>query len=276
MSERTESQTENEGGGSNFSLAFLFLSKAKRSAIRTVYAFCRTVDDIVDKAEDREKAAEELLLWEKEVESCYGGEPSLPLARELAETVRRFRIPKEPLLFIIEGVRMDLTVNRYPTFSDLRKYCDRVAGAVGLVSMRIFGPSGKAADAYALDLGCALQIINICRDVGTDADRGRIYLPLEDLARHGVSEEEILRKKYSPAFRDLMKTQAARAREFLSRADSTIFGRDRSKILPAEIMAGIYRRLLVNIESSDYAVLDRRIRVSTVGKILEALRAWLR
>jgi phytoene synthase len=234
------------------------------------------VDDIVDKAEDRERAAEGLRLWEREVESCYGGKPDLPLMRDLSETIKRFRIPKEPLLDIIEGVRMDLTTNRYPMFSDLRKYCDRVAGAVGLVCMRIFGLSGEAADEYALNLGCALQIINICRDVGADADRGRIYLPLEDLVRHGVSEEEILEKEYSTAFRKLMAAQAVRAREFLSRADSTIFGADRRKILPAEIMAGIYRRLLSNIASAGYAVLDRQIRVGIAGKIIEALRARLR
>ncbi len=276
MSQRAESQTGNEGTGSNFSLSFLFLPKAKRAAIRTVYAFCRTVDDIVDAALDRERAAEKLRVWEREVESCYGGEPDLPLARDLMDTIERFRILKEPLIEIIEGMRMDLTVNRYLTFSDLRKYCDRVAGAVGLVCMRVFGLTGGAADAYALNLGCALQIINICRDVGADADRGRIYIPLEDLAVHGVSEEEILQKKYSPAFRELMGTQAIRARECLVAADCRVFGRDRRKVLPAEIMAGVYRRLLRNIESADFAVFDRRIGVSAAGKMFEIVRACLR
>jgi phytoene synthase len=262
--------------GTSFYYSFLFLPRAKRQGIFAVYAFCRAVDDAVDESPDPGEAARKLEQWEKEIGNAYRGEPETAVGRAVAETVQRFDIPRRHFQEVIAGVRMDLERNRYQTFEDLRPYCDRVAGAVGLICVRIFGVTGERADEYARNLGTGLQLINIMRDVGGDAARGRIYLPKAELERFGVTEDEILENRYTPRFAALMSHQAERARSFLTRADASAFGRKRALLFPAEAMGAIYAALLRNIEKADYNVFDQRIRVGRMKKIAIVLSLRLR
>jgi len=260
--------------GTSFYYPFLFLPRRKRRAICAVYAFCRAVDDAVDEAASPGDAARDLAFWEKEVSGAYRGQAETPIGRAVADAVERFEIPRKHFLEVIAGVRMDLARNRYETFEELLPYCERVAGAVGLMCVRIFGFPGGRADEYAMNLGIALQLINIARDVGSDAARGRIYLPRSELRRFEVAEEEILERRYTPRLAALMAHHTERARSYLERADASVFGRERPLLFPAEAMGAIYGALLRNIERADYNVFARRISVSRVKKF--ALVAGLR
>lgn len=271
----SEVRRRTRGSGTSFYYSFLLLPRAKREAIYSVYAFCRAVDDAVDEAPSPETAARQLLAWEEVVDACYGEGAGNPVGEALTKTVREFGIPKQHFLEVLSGVRMDLTCNRYPTFEDLLPYCERVAGAVGLICIRIFGLRGAAAEEYAHTLGIALQLINIARDVSGDARRGRIYLPLADLERFGVTEEEVLEERYSARFAALMAHHAERARSYLSRADASTVKEDRWLLFPAEAMKAIYRALLEAIEKADYDVFSRRISISPSRRLALALGAWL-
>jgi phytoene synthase len=258
---------------SNFYYAFMLLPAERRRALHAVYAFCRFIDDIADE-ESSHDAVALLKRWRDEVDRVYGGEPTRAISRALADSARHFNIPREHFDEIITGVEMDLTRNRYATFEELRRYCYRVASAVGLICIEIFGYTNPAARDYAEKLGIACQLTNIMRDVKEDAQRNRIYLPLEDLARFDVSEEEILHSVYNDNFVRLMQFEAMRAQEFYREADAALPAEDRSSLLTAEAMRMIYGALLDRIVRSNYRVLDRRHSLSAPLKLYLVGRAW--
>ena len=258
---------------SSFYYAFILLPPERRRALHAVYAFCRFIDDIADDESIREPA---LLLkrWREELDRVYSGAPTRALSRALADSARRFNIPRNLFEEIINGVEMDLSRKRYQTWDELRPYCYRVASALGLICIEIFGYRNPSAKLYAENLGLALQLTNILRDVREDAERGRIYLPLEDLARFNVSEDEILGGVYSPNFVRLMDFEATRARELYALAQSELAPEDRATLLTAEAMRLIYAALLERIIKSNYRVLDRRHSLSAPHKLYLVGRAW--
>ncbi len=259
---------------SNFYYAFLLLSAERRRALYAVYAFCRFVDDVADEADGAADPHQLLELWRGELDRVYRGAPTRAVSRALQSAVRMFRIAREHFEDVIAGVEMDLVHRRYPTFDALRLYCYRVASAVGLICIEIFGYSNPGARTYAEDLGLAFQLTNILRDVSEDAARGRIYLPLEDLNRFGVTEDEILGGVYSANFVRLMEFEANRARDFYERAERALPPEDRASLLTAEAMRLIYGTLLDRIVRSEYRVLDRRLALSTPLKLYLVGRAW--
>jgi phytoene synthase len=258
----------------NFYYALRFLPLVKREAVFAVYAFCRHLDDAVDEAQNPGEAERDIAMWREEVESLYLGRPTHAVTRELAVAIQTFPIPKEYLHEVISGVEMDLHHRRYTTFEDLLHYCHRVASVVGLICIEIFGyRHGKAKD-FAKDLGIALQLTNILRDVGYDADKDRIYLPLEDLRRFDVTEGHILRKEFTPQMRDLFRSQYERALTFYRLAAEC--GREIAdpRLFPAQIMGTIYRRILEQIANEDFFVFGRRITIPTWEKLSIAFQAW--
>jgi len=265
---------------SNFYYAFLALSKPRRDALYAVYAFCRTVDDVADLGDERgtDRAAQRRALdrWRDDVRLCYepGGAPADPIAARLAQAVRDFPIPREALLAIVDGVAMDLERVRYETAEDLYPYCYRVASAVGLCCIAIFGHTDRRARQYAIDLGTALQLTNIIRDVGADARGGRIYVPQEDLRKFGVSVEDLQAGRYSEPFVQLMRHQAERARRFYRSAQASFPVVDARSLVPAEIMGRIYFALLEEIEARRFQVFGERITVPTGRKVAIAFRCW--
>jgi len=258
---------------SSFYYAFILLPPERRRALHAVYAFCRFIDDIADDEAIREPA---LLLrrWREELDRVYAGVPTRALSRALADSARRFTIQRGLFEEIIAGVEMDLSHKRYQTFEELRPYCYRVASALGLICIEIFSYRNPSAKLYAENLGLALQLTNIIRDVGEDAARGRIYLPLEDLARFNVSEDEILGGVYSPNFVNLMEFEAKRAQQLYAKARSALAPEDRATLLTAEAMRLIYAALLERIIKSNYRVLDRRHSLSAPHKLYLVGRAW--
>lgn len=260
--------------GSSFYYAFLFLPPVKRAAIHALYAFCREVDDAVDDVVDPTAALARLAFWRGEVEAVFGGNPQHPVGQGLAEAVRHFDLGKAHLLEIIDGVEMDLHQQRYPTFSDLQLYCYRVASAVGLLSIEIFGYTDPRTRDFAHDLGLAFQLTNILRDVGEDAARGRIYLPQEDLQAFGVAEADILKGRPEPEFQRLAAFEAERAEGFYRQALEKLPDADRYAQLPALIMAAIYRRTLGEIIRADESVLTHRIGLTPLRKLWIAFRTY--
>jgi phytoene synthase len=258
---------------SNFYYAFKLLPGPRRRALCATYAFCRFIDDIADDDSVRQPA---MLLerWREELERVYRGNPTRAISRALADSVRRFTIPKNHFEEIIDGVEMDLGRKRYQSFEELRLYCYRVASAVGLICIEIFGYRNPQARSYAESLGIAFQLTNILRDVREDAGRGRIYLPLEDLERFAVKEEEILGGRHSDRFERLMEFEAVRAREFYAAAEYSLPPEDRPRLLAAEAMRLIYSALLHRIEKSRYRVMDGKIGLSAPHKILLVGQAW--
>ena len=258
---------------SNFYYAFMLLPAERRRALHAVYAFCRFIDDIADDESSRDPGIL-LARWREEVDRVYAGAPTRAISRALADSVAHFNIPREHFDEIITGVEMDLTRNRYATFAELRQYCYRVASAVGLICIEIFGYTNPAARDYAEKLGIACQLTNILRDVREDAARKRIYLPLEDLARFHVSEEEILHSVYNENFVRLMEFEAARAQDFYREAEAALPAEDRGTLLTAEAMRMIYGALLDRIVRSNYRVLDRRHSLPAPLKLYLVGRAW--
>jgi 15-cis-phytoene synthase len=260
----------------NFSVSFLLLPPAKHDAITTVYAFCRRTDDIVDEGEDEAVKAAQLEEWTRELEKGRRGDSVYPLLNRLQVVARRFGIPEEHFFGLIRGMRMDLETTRYPTFEALRVYCSLVASTVGLMCGEIFGHRSDSARGYAEDLGIALQLTNILRDVQSDAGRGRIYLPLEDLERFGYSEAELLASVYNDAFMRLMRFESERARAWYEKARAQLAPEDHRAFLSARIMDAVYARMLDDIERRGYDVFHGRIRVSAPVKAWLALREILR
>jgi phytoene synthase len=263
--------------GSNFYYSFLVLPRRKREAIYALYGFCRTVDDAVDRAgttpgEQRRILAE----WRQELRAAYEGRPTQPLAIHLAEVVRTFPVPRQHLDTILDGVEMDIDKRRYASFDELFEYCYRVASAVGLACIEVFGYTSPRARDYAVNLGVALQLTNILRDLRTDAERGRIYLPLDELRRFGYGEEDLLQGRYTRAFVELMRFQVDRTHAYYRAARAACPAPDRRRLVAAEIMGAVYRALLTAIESRHFRVFDGRVRVSTPRKIALALGTYLR
>jgi phytoene synthase len=273
---RPESRQHHECG-SNFYYSFLFLPRRKRHAIYALYAFCRTVDDAVDQGAATPSEQRRILAdWRQELVRAYDGHPTQPIAQHLAEVVRSFPIQRQHLEAILDGVEMDIDKRRYGSFDELYEYCYRVAAAVGLCCIEIFGYTDPRARDYAVNLGVALQLTNIMRDLRTDAERGRIYLPLDEIRRFGYSEEELLQGRRTPAFVGLMRFQAQRAHAYYRAAKAARPPVDRRRLVAAEIMRAIYRELLRAIETREFRVFDSRIRVSTPRKIALALGVYLR
>jgi 15-cis-phytoene synthase len=262
--------------GSSFYYSFLFLPPPRRRAITALYAFCREVDDVVDECTDVGVARTRLAWWRAQVAACFDGTPEHPVCLALQPAIRDYGLPREQLLEIIDGMEMDLDQSRYLDFKGLQLYCYRVASVVGLLASQIFGSTQRETQKYAHDLGIAFQLTNIIRDVGEDARRGRIYLPVEELQRFDVRAADILNARYSPAFRQLMEFQIARARQFYEQAMAALPDADRAAQRPGLVMAAIYRTLLDEIERDGCRVLDRRIALTPLRKLWLAWKTWLR
>jgi len=271
----------------SFYYSFLVLPPRKRRAIVAVWDFCRAVDDAVDEvvpehewaggltADARAKASLQIAGWRSELEAVYTGTPALPQGVALQPFVREFGLPRVHFEQLIEGVEMDLVCSRYQTFDALSEYCRRVASAVGLICLEIFGYRDPGSKAYAESLGMALQLTNIVRDVGTDLRRGRIYLPTEDLRRFGVGEADLQRAVVSDAVAALLRFECDRARDYYRRAAVQLPPVDARSLVAAEIMGGIYYGILRRIERAGYDVFSQRIRVPRPQRALIALRIWL-
>ena len=260
---------------SNFFFAFLTLPRPRRDALYAVYAFCRTVDDIADLGSDPEAQRDGLARWRADVARCYdGGTPEHPIARQLAGAVRDFHLPRAALEAIIEGCEMDLARVSYATAAELEPYCYRVASAVGLCCIEIFGYTDPRARDYAVRLGMALQLTNIIRDVGADAAAGRVYVPQEDLVRFGVTGDDLRAGRYGEAFVALMQHQAARARRFYAAARAAFPAVDARSLVPAEIMGRIYYALLQEIEARRFRVFGERVTLPARRKAAIAVRCW--
>ena len=262
--------------GSSFYYSFMFLPAERRQAITALYAFCREVDDVVDECHDLSLAQTKLEWWRQELGRVYGGTPTHPVGHALKDVIKGFRLPQEQLLEIIDGMAMDLSQTRYLDFKGLQLYCYRVASVVGLLAAEIFGYQDRQTLKYAHDLGLAFQLTNIIRDVGEDARRGRIYLPIEDLQRFNVPAKDLLEARYSEQFRALMAFQAERAEKFYDQAFAQLPAVDRKAQRPGLVMAAIYRTLLREIARDGFMVLDRRTSLTPLRKVWLAGTTWFR
>ena len=259
-------QQKAAASGSSFYYAFLFMPRERRAAITAFYAFCREVDDVVDEVVDPGVARTKLAWWRAEVAQSYSGKPSHPVMVALMPLTNKFQIEARHLHAVIEGCQMDLEQNRYLDFPNLQRYCHLVAGIVGEVAARIFGQTDPATTAYAHTLGLAFQLTNIIRDVGEDALRGRIYLPVNELQRFDVKVHEILKRQYSERFTALMKFQTERALATYDEALALLPPADRRAQKPGLMMASIYRTLLREIAADNYQVLHQRVSLTPLRK----------
>lgn len=281
MSEAAQNSQEiTRKSASNLALAFILLPPEKRKAMATLYAFCREVDDVAD--DDSipvEEKRSELLKWREDLERVYDPTqvPLISTNRELQETLKHFPLPKKHFEELLDGVGTDLDQNRFETLEELELYCYRVASAVGLLSIEIFGYRSEAVRDYAIYLGKALQLTNILRDPKVDAQRGFIYLPLELLKKFEVQESEILKGIYSDRYALLAKHIAERARHFYQKANTTLPAAERSSMIAAELMGAVYWQLLLKLEKCDYDVFEvELVRISKPVKIALILKTWLK
>ncbi|HWH83851.1 MAG TPA: presqualene diphosphate synthase HpnD [Burkholderiaceae bacterium] len=258
--------------GSSFYYAFLFLPPPKRAAITAFYAFCREVDDVVDEVSDPGVAATKLAWWRREVAGAFAGAPTHPVMKALLPHAAAFDIRAEHLAAVIDGCQIDLEQSRFLDFAGLARYCDLVAGVVGEVAASIFGRTEAKTIDYAHRLGLAMQLTNIIRDVGDDARRGRIYLPVNELKQFDVKAQEILNRGYSERFTALMKFQAERAHRSYDEAFALLPAADRAAQKPGVMMANIYRTLLREIEADDFQVLHQRTSLTPLRKLWIAMR----
>ena len=261
--------------GSSFYYSFLFLPPPRRRAIMALYAFCREVDDVVDEIADPVVARTKLDWWRGEVDDTFAGKPSHPVGRALQPVIAAYQLPRAHFVAIIDGMQMDLDWNRYPDFATLETYCHRVAGVVGLLSAEIFGYQDPATRDYARNLGIALQLTNILRDVGEDARRNRIYVPLDELASHGVSVDDIILYRETDAVARLLQFQAQRARSYYAKAFSALPAGDRKAQRAGLIMGAIYRQLLEEVEGEGAAVMNRRVALTPLRKLWIAWKTWV-
>ena len=262
--------------GSSFYYSFLFLPPERRRAITALYAWCREVDDVVDECTDAEVARTKLAWWRDEIGKLYDGNPQHPVTQALACAIVTHHLEKAHLLELIDGMAMDLDYNRYPDFDTLKLYCHRVAGVVGLMSASIFGYSDKKTLDYAAELGLAFQLTNIIRDVGEDARRNRIYLPLDELEKFNVAEADIQAARESENFQKLMTFQIERAIRHYDAAFAQLPAPDRKPQIPGIIMAGIYRTLLEEIRDDGCHVLKQRTSLTPIRKLWIASKTWLK
>lgn len=261
---------------SNLRFALLLLDREKREAMKVVYAFCRYTDDLVDEGDIPASTRKQHLdAWRAEVELLYLGKATNPVMAAMAPVVSRYKIPKELLLALIDGCEMDLDRTRYQTFEELESYCYRVASIVGLISIEIFGYKSESTKDYAINLGYALQLTNILRDIGEDAARGRIYLPLADIARFAYTEKDLIDGVYDDRFVRLMEFEAKRATEFYEKARASLKRSEYATLFPSRIMDATYSSLLSEIRNQKFNVFKRRISVSSVRKLYYLLRYWL-
>lgn len=276
MSPHEYCQQKAAQSGSSFYYSILFLPQEQRRAITALYAFCREVDNVVDECADVGVARMKLAWWRQEVGSLFEGEPQHPVACALAEVIGKFSLPQQRLQEIIDGMEMDLDHHCYPDFASLRLYCHRVAGVVGLLSAEIFGYKDPRTLEYAADLGMAFQLTNIIRDVGEDARRNRIYLPLDELQKHGVSVEDIAAARETENFRRLIEFQIERAFGFYRQAFSALPATDCRSQRPGLVMAAIYRTLLDEIKADGCRVLTRRTSLTPIRKLWIAWKTWVK
>jgi phytoene synthase len=268
-------QQKAASSGSSFYYSFLFLPPERRRAITALYAFCREVDDVVDEGMDPQVAGAKLLWWRNEVQNLFAGKAQHPVTRALEPFREQFGLSAERLNEIIDGMEMDLRQTRYLDWKGLEGYCYRVASVVGLLAAGIFGYRDERTLDYARNLGIAFQLTNIIRDVGEDARKNRLYLPVEDLQRFGVPAADILQAKQTPGFRSLMEFEAQRARQFYERAMSALPPEDRRSQRPGLIMAAIYRTLLDEIERGGFQVLKQRTSLTPLRKFWIAWKTWV-
>ena len=269
-------QQKTAQSGSSFYYSFLFLPPPRGRAITAFYAFCREVDDVVDECTDLDVARTKLAWWRTEVAALYEGKAKHPVALALAALLPEFNIEEARLHEIIDGMEMDLTQHRYADFSALQKYCYRVASVVGLVSAEIFGHSHPDTLKYAENLGMAFQLTNIIRDVGEDARRDRIYIPVDELARFNVTAADIMHARHSEAFVQLMQFQVERALNYYRDAMNFLPQQDRRSQRPGLVMAAIYRTLLEEIRADGMQVLNQRTSLTPLRKLWIAWRTWIK
>lgn len=265
-----------KGSRSSFRYSFSFLPKPQRDAIRTVYAFCRTTDDIVDNQHEIEKKLEGLRKWRVELERALNGSSVYPILNQLSGVAKKFNIPVEHFYELLRGVEMDLVKNRYETFDELKEYCYLVASTVGLMSLGIFRPHNPQTKEYAINLGIALQLTNIIRDVGIDAKYGRIYLPQEDLRKFHYSEAELFSFRYSPQFCALMEFETNRAEEYFRLARESLPREDKRAMFAAKIMERIYYHTLLRIKEVEYNVFDQSVSLPRAIQFLIAVKYWVK
>jgi 15-cis-phytoene synthase len=253
---------------SSFYYAFNLLPQAKRDAMNTVYAFCRETDDIIDEGTEPDDIRyEKLRKWRIELELSLSNESSYTLLNKLAKTIRQFNIPIDPFFELLKGMEMDLQNKRYLSFEDLKLYCYRVASTVGLMCIEIFGYKHKSTKEFAVNLGIALQLTNILRDIKKDAENGRIYLPKEDLDRFGCTEKDIMQGVFNSKIRALLEYEAARAKFYFDKANDALNLDDKPSMFAARAMQHIYFKLLEKIIGAGYNVFDNNIKVSKIEKI---------
>jgi phytoene synthase len=264
---------------SNFRLSFTLLPKAEKIAISTIYSFCSYIDDIADapgnSVEEIERKRERLAFWETTINEIYEGKIISDDIEGFVNVINRYNLPKQYFLTLIDGCRRDLNQYRYSTWNELKDYCYSVASVVGLISIEIFGYKYEETKNYAINLGYALQLTNILRDIKQDKDRGYIYLPLEDLERFGYTEEELINEVYNESFVELMRFEAVRAREYYHKARQMLHPDERLTTFSAGIMDEIYFRLLEKIELRGYNVFKNRVSVSGLHKFMITLKHWL-
>ncbi len=263
------------GSGSSFYYSFLFLPSEKRRAITALYAFCREVDDVVDEGLDPQVAAPKLAWWRHELAHMSAGNPQHPVTKALSPFTRKFSLDEEKLNQIIDGMEMDLTQSRYLDWPGLERYCYHVAGVVGLLAAGIFGYREARTLDYAKHLGIAFQLTNIIRDVGEDARKNRIYLPMSEMKQFGVTAADILQARHSESFEKLMRFQADRAKSYYEKAFSALPAEDRKPQRAGLIMAAIYRALLGEIEADGFHVLARRTSLTPLRKFWIAWKTWV-
>jgi phytoene synthase len=268
-------QQKAAASGSSFYYSFLFLPADRRRAITALYAFCREIDDAVDECSDASVAAATLAWWRTEIASLDGGTPQHPVTRALAPLAGRHSITSARLNEIVDGMEMDLLHSRYADFGALERYCYRVAGVVGVLAAGIFGYTNPQTLRYAETLGIAFQLTNIIRDVGEDARRNRIYLPLDELQRFDVPASDVLGGRHTEAFGRLMEFQIQRAQQHYDRAFALLPREDRRAQRPGLMMAAIYRTLLGEIRRDGSRVLAHRIALTPIRKLWIAWRTWI-
>jgi phytoene synthase len=260
---------------SSFYYAFSLLPPPKRDAMNTVYAFCRETDDIVDEGNEPDSVKyEKLRRWRIELEKAINGHSEYTLLNKLGRTISQFNIPLEPFFDLLKGMEMDLNRKKILTFEDLTTYCYCVASSVGLMCIEIFGYKHKSAKDFAINLGIALQLTNILRDIKKDAQKGRIYLPAEDLESFNYSEEQIFNSDYNSSFRRMMQFEVTRAREFFENASISLSLDDKSAMFAARAMQHIYSKMLDKIEKAEYDVYRNNIKVSKLEKVGISLGVW--
>ncbi len=268
-------QKKAAASGSSFYYSFLYLPRERRRAITALYAFCREVDDVVDETSDAQLAATKLAWWRQEIGLLFDGKPQHPVSRALQPAIAAYGITAARLNEIIDGMQMDLTQTRYLDFAGLERYCYHVAGVVGILAAGIFGYRDARTLEYARRLGIAFQLTNIIRDVGEDARKNRIYLPIADLQQFGVGAADLLQARHSEAFVALMRFQAERARGYYREAMAALPAGDRRAQRPGLIMAAIYRALLDEIERDGFRVLSARTSLTPLRKFWIAWKTWL-